>query len=779
MRPASVVQLIYRFVVALAMLGANQVLAQPRTAGSDIEVGAFRMHVQLAQRRVVLQDMRGSNAAAVPATQISVAFSDWNPADGAVTLHAAVRNTGSKSLFAPLRVVVTKLASPLARAVNPDAGSGAGSWAWNYAGPPLAIGRSTAEKTWQFVSPSAADFQAELKVYAGVPLTAGTGGTVTGVDGSSVTVPANALPYEALVDIRPFPVADLPASSSNLPVVGAVEVILQPAEQVSELKPVTAKLILSIPTPPASLYSRFIVAQPILADSISGTPALRHQLMPTDTAETAGAQITTNGVMFAGIRGGGVFAFLANTGSGFASGMVTEAGAPRAGVVVSNNTNTLVAVTDGSGNYQLFVNGGPFTVTAFDPFRGSLGSTAGNIVAPQSTVAANIAVAPVATPPVTRDGVRNGAFERGDLSSWATTGAATVRQQLGPTSTGVVIRPTEGQWMADISTGTGSVGGVGSGLKQRFIVPAGVQSLKVDFNFVSEEFPEFVGSVFDDAFRAIVTTPNGQMIFAQVSVNVSGGFQLIGDCFFPGGDTTCGQTGWRTGSVDLSPFAGTDQPIQVELLFTATDAGDNIYDTHVLVDNIRFSTLWIDAKTMVGSSAAAARVQADVRQATEVLSQAGINVRLRGTRSIADPGTLLDTDATWTTDPVTTLGVRTAEETQLLGLNRSATTTDLNVYYVRSLTGLGALAIAIGPNDFQNAAIATNAGVITTDAAFPETLAHEIGHLLISPDRAGSALEHNVGVANNLMNAPRTVPRNLVSRQQSGSINAAGVALVP
>ena len=333
--------------------------------------------------------------------------------------------------------------------------------------------------------------------------------------------------------------------------------------------------------------------------------------------------------------------------------------------------------------------------------------------------------------------------------------------------------------MADISTGTNSIGGVGSGLKQRFIVPAGVQSLKVDFNFVSEEFPEFVGSIFDDAFRAIVTTPNGQMVFAQVSVNVSGGFQLIGDCFFPGGDTTCGQTGWRTGNVDLSSFAGTNQTIQVELLFTTNDAGDNIYDTHVLVDNVRFSTLWVDAKTMVGSSATVARVQTDVRQANEVLSQAGINVRIRGTQSIADPGNLLDTDVTWRTDPVTTLGIRTAEESQLLGLSRSATTTDLNVYYVRSLTGLGALAIAIGPNDFQDAAITTNAGVITTDAAFPETLAHEIGHLLVSPDRAGSTLEHNVGVANNIMNAPRTVPRNLVSRQQSANINAASVALVP
>ena len=151
--------------------------------------------------------------------------------------------------------------------------------------------------------------------------------------------------------------------------------------------------------------------------------------------------MVTQADIFPGIFGGGLFVFVANHGSGFATGQVSDSTGPRPGAVVSNNTNTLVSITNGSGTYNLYINGGPFSVTAFDPFKGSSGTNAGNIVTSGETVNVNIPVVPLATPPVTRDGIRNGGLERGDLTSWATTGAAEVREQLGPTSTGVIIRP--------------------------------------------------------------------------------------------------------------------------------------------------------------------------------------------------------------------------------------------------------------------------------------------------------------------------------------------------
>jgi hypothetical protein len=50
-----------------------------------------------------------------------------------------------------------------------------------------------------------------------------------------------------------------------------------------------------------------------------------------------------------------------------------------------------------------------------------------------------------------------------------------------------------------------------------------------------------------------------------------------------------------------------------------------------------------------------------------------------------------------------------------------------------------------------------------------ETLAHEIGHIMISPDTYDSDQEHGAGSAN-LMHAPRTVPRAALSHEQTESV---------
>lgn len=621
------------------------------------------------------------------------------------------------------------------------------------------------------------------------------GGTVTGAGGTSITLPPGAIDYEAVMDIALVPPGTVVAPVGDLKIVAAVEITFEPTAFNASHVPPSAPFEISIPTPagiPGG--SNFIVAQQVLLDSINNsTPGLREQLNPVDTASVTGGNIVTQTDVFPGIFGGGLFAIMQTDGSGFVTGVVSDATGPRPGVVVSNDTNTLVSVTNATGRYTLFISGGSFTVTGFDPFKGSMGSTSGTIPVPDSTVTADILLTPLSTPPITRDGIRNGGFERGDISSWGLAGAGRVIQQFEPTSTGVVNRPTEGQWMADINTGTGAVGEVGSSLKQRFIVPAGVRTLRLDFNFISEEFPEFVGSIFDDDFRAVITTPNGETVFAQVNVNQSGGFDLIGDCFFPGGDETCGQTGWRQGSVDLSAFAGTNTPITVELIFSALDAGDDIFDSHVLIDNIRFSTAWVDAKTIQGAAANQVRIQNEILGATEILSQAGVNVRLRNFQTVADPGGLLDTDITWRTEcrpPAdcltgsgTTKGVLTAEEIALMALSRSATTTDVNVYYVRSFTGGAAGAFAIGPDDFHDINILTNAGTIQPDIAGGCTagghnLAHELGHLLISPQSAGDALEHSAGATNFLGGNCATPQNGIVNRLQSVNMNRVGAPLL-
>lgn len=612
-------------------------------------------------------------------------------------------------------------------------------------------------------------------ITCGAMLPPGAGATISGEGGATVQVPPGAIPYSVTIEVAVVANSLINAPIGGLPLLKVLQVILKPETLSVSLPPPSAPLTLSAPTDlPAG--SRAILAQQVPTDSLSAG-AVVDQLVATDTAVASGGKLTTQATIFPGVFGGGTFAFVQDTGSGFATGVVTDSTGARPGAVVSNNTNTLVSITNGTGRYTLFINGGPFSVTAFDPFRGSSGSASGNIVTSGSTVTANVGLTALAAPPITRDGIRNGGFERGDLTSWALSGAGVARSEL--VCPGATVKPTEGKFMADINTGPGSVGATGSAIKQRFRVPAGVKTLSVDFNFVSEEFPEFVGSQFNDSFQATVKTPNGETTFAQVSVNQSGGFSLIGDCGFPGGDSTSGQTGWRTGSVDLSAFSGTGTTIEVDLLFSANDAGDDIYDTHVLVDNIRFSTVWLDAKVVTNSTATRAVIEAEVVEATERLSQAGVNVRLRDVRTITDPGSVTDLDIAWTTGPSCAdgrvNGRLTAEETQIVGLSRSAVTNDLNAYYIRSLSG-GARGFAIGPDDFcVDVNVLTNSGTILANGRTNQSLAHEMGHILISPATAGSVLEHAAPAGNFLTSTPNL---GNMTRAQSAAINRAGAPLL-
>ena len=244
--PRSVIYLAGALVVAWSHVAT----AQPvRTTGAGVEVGAVRLHVQIVQQRVVVQEVRGANGAALPSTDVIAQFGSWEPSTRTVTINVGVRNIGTVSLFQPITAVVTGLASPLTTAANADAGTGVGSWGWTYHGPPLAAGAPSAVKAWQFVSPTAMDFQAMVRISAGVPLPAGVGGTVTSVDGSAVTVPPDAIPFEALVDVKQVPTAVLPPSSSNLPVVGAVALTIESAEQFTDVQPLAVPLTLTIPAP--------------------------------------------------------------------------------------------------------------------------------------------------------------------------------------------------------------------------------------------------------------------------------------------------------------------------------------------------------------------------------------------------------------------------------------------------------------------------------------------------------------------------------------------------
>jgi hypothetical protein len=177
------------------------------------------------------------------------------------------------------------------------------------------------------------------------------------------------------------------------------------------------------------------------------------------------------------------------------------------------------------------------------------------------------------------EAVFGGGFEDPDLPSWTRTGTAASIAALGP------LAPQDGSKRM-LFVSTGPAGDQVSGqVSQSFTVQPGVTSIPIRFRytFVSEEYPEFVGTVFNDALRITLLAPNGtQTVLASVSVN-SAAFAPISGINFPGGDSTVGWTGWSNVFVTVPVTAG---PGTYRIF--VTDAGDDIYDTATLVDGIAF-----------------------------------------------------------------------------------------------------------------------------------------------------------------------------------------------
>jgi hypothetical protein len=114
-----------------------------------------------------------------------------------------------------------------------------------------------------------------------------------------------------------------------------------------------------------------------------------------------------------------------------------------------------------------------------------------------------------------------------------------------------------------------------------------VSSLTFNYNFLSAEFQEFVGSVFDDSFVAVVVGPNGAYSEFITSVNTVGinntqcnGFSTLPD----NGDTYAGETGWIT---HTSNFQNVGSPAYIT--FIITDVSDLIYSSVIALDEVNYN----------------------------------------------------------------------------------------------------------------------------------------------------------------------------------------------
>lgn len=139
-------------------------------------------------------------------------------------------------------------------------------------------------------------------------------------------------------------------------------------------------------------------------------------------------------------------------------------------------------------------------------------------------------------------------------------------------------------------------------------VPQHMHYLYYDFQFFSAEYPEYVGSKYNDKFEVTVNSPSKGISRYVCDVN-SGNFVLDSnyipgtgfDIFARSGnpdnvdyvDTTPRTPGADAGATALITRGGESHPVspleEITVTFSIKDVGDNQFDSAVFIDNLVFS----------------------------------------------------------------------------------------------------------------------------------------------------------------------------------------------
>lgn len=168
-------------------------------------------------------------------------------------------------------------------------------------------------------------------------------------------------------------------------------------------------------------------------------------------------------------------------------------------------------------------------------------------------------------------------------TSWDILGDVRTVAQLGS------ITPRDGVRMAIITTGVGSktsavlsTGTEGSRISQTISIPSGATTLSFNYDFVSEEPMEFVGSIYNDSVAVQISQGSTTSYTSTLETVNTASWTSISNVDFAGGDHTTFHTGWKTKTINVSAYAGKS----VTLSFTIYDVGDSIYDSACVLDNI-------------------------------------------------------------------------------------------------------------------------------------------------------------------------------------------------
>lgn len=114
-------------------------------------------------------------------------------------------------------------------------------------------------------------------------------------------------------------------------------------------------------------------------------------------------------------------------------------------------------------------------------------------------------------------------------------------------------------------------------LTLNFTVPAGYNCLSFDFEFFSEEYPDFVGSSYNDYFKAYLNGTNISFDGAsnEISINNNYFYGLLPPNIFNGA------------TPKLITTAPVTEGSNITMVFAVADEGDGIYDSAVFIDRFR------------------------------------------------------------------------------------------------------------------------------------------------------------------------------------------------
>lgn len=173
-------------------------------------------------------------------------------------------------------------------------------------------------------------------------------------------------------------------------------------------------------------------------------------------------------------------------------------------------------------------------------------------------------------------GLVNGDFEYGNLNGWDTDGDGRIITQLGSQ------KPAQGAFMGIVSTGLGYTEKYGR-ISQSFKV-TNESTLSIRWNFLSEEFLEYVGSIYQDYLRISISDGSTTTVLLSLAIDdfdkhyslTKVSPTIVFDC----GDVY--MTGWQNSTFDISQYKGRNVTLTIE----TGDIGDSIYDSATLLDDI-------------------------------------------------------------------------------------------------------------------------------------------------------------------------------------------------